>query len=221
MSDTPRLRVAIAGAGGMGREALAWLRDARPDVDPVAFFTRDASERPKGAGVDLPVVDTVARLADAGVDAVVLAVGDVDRRADLSVQLRDASLPVITVVHPSAFLGPGIQVGEGSIVAPGCIITRDVTIAPMTIINYGARIGHDCSVGRLSFVGPGAVLTGAVTLAERAFIGAGAVILPEVTVGPGAIVGAGAIVTADVPRGTTVVGNPAIPMSREGVEDVR
>ena len=167
MSETSRLRVAIAGAGGMGREALAWLRDARPDVDPVAFYTRDASERPKGAGIDLPVVDTLARMRNAKVGAVVLAVGDVYRRAEISAQLSEVSISVLTVVHPTAFIGPGVEVGDGGIVAPGCIITRDVTIAPMTIINYGATIGHDCSIGGFSFIGPGAVLTGAVTLGTR------------------------------------------------------
>ncbi len=205
----------------MGREALAWLRDARPDVDPVAFFTRDATERPQGAGVDIPVVDTIARLGDAGVNAVVLAVSDADRRAEISVQLREASLLVLTVVHPSAFIGPGVTVGAGTIVAPGCIITRDVTIAPMVIMNYGAKVGHDCSIGGFSFIGPGAVLTGTVTLGTRSFVGAGAVVLPGVSLGEGAKVGAGAVVTADVPPGVTVVGNPAARISHEGADDDR
>jgi sugar O-acyltransferase (sialic acid O-acetyltransferase NeuD family) len=205
----------------MGREALAWLRDARPDVDPVVFYTRDGSERPRGAGIDIPVVSTLARLRDVGVDAVVLAVGDVDRRAEISAELREAALSMLAVVHPSSFIGPGVSVGEGAIVAPGCIITRDVTIAPMAILNYGAKVGHDCSIGTFAFIGPGAVLTGAVTLEGRSFVGAGAVVLPGISIGEGATVGAGAVVTADVPRGATVVGNPAVRISPEGAEDDR
>ncbi len=221
MSDSGRLRVAIAGAGGMGREALAWLRDARPDVDPVVFFTLDASERPRGAAVDIPVVDSLARLEQARVRAVVLAVGDVDRRVEVGVQLREAALPALTVIHPSAFIGPGVGIGEGAIVAPGCIITRDVTISPMAIVNYGASIGHDCSVGEFAFVGPGVVLTGAVTMERCSSVGAGAVVLPGLSIGEGSKVGSGAVVTADVPPGATVVGNPAVRIPREGVEDDR
>lgn len=44
---------------------------------------------------------------------------------------------------------------------------------------------------------------------RRAAVGTGAIVLPGVTIGVGAMVGAGAVVTADVPDGTTVVGNPA------------
>ena len=216
VSEAERMRVAIAGAGGMGREALAWLRDARPDVDPVAFFTRDASERPQGADVDLPVVASLVDLVDAGIDAVVLAVGDNRRRAEIGAELRAASIPAMTVVHPTVFFGPGVRFDDGAIVAPGCIITRDVSIGAMTIINYGARVGHGCSLDQLAFVGPSAVLAGSVTLEERAFVGAGAVILPGVLVGADATVGAGAVVLSDVPRGAIVVGNPAMQRRSEG-----
>ena len=51
------------------------------------------------------------------------------------------------------------------------------------------------------------------TLVKRgASIGSGATILCGVTIGENAVVGAGAVVTKDVPAGTTVIGNPAMPL---------
>jgi predicted dinucleotide-utilizing enzyme len=111
-------RVAIAGAGGMGREALAWLRDARPDVEAVAFFTADAAERPSGADVDLPVMTSVDELGS-GVDGVVLGIGDGARRRKVADEVEAAGLALVTVVHPTAFVGPGVALGDGVIVAPG------------------------------------------------------------------------------------------------------
>lgn len=50
-----------------------------------------------------------------------------------------------------------------------------------------------------------------VKIGHNVWIGGGAIILPGVTVGDDAIVGAGSVVTRDVPKGATVLGNPARP----------
>jgi sugar O-acyltransferase (sialic acid O-acetyltransferase NeuD family) len=206
------MRVAIAGAGGMGREALAWLRDARPDVDPVAFFVADARERPQGADVGLLVVDSPGALRELGVTAAVLGIGDGLRRRMVADELAEAGVAVAQVLHPMSFRGPGVVIGEGSLLAPGSVLTRDVAVGRGVVINYRAAVGHDCVLGDFSFLGPGVILTGDVSVGDDALIGAGAVVLPGRMVGDGATVGAGAVVTRDVPAGSVVVGNPARPI---------
>lgn len=206
-------RVAIAGAGGMGREALAWLRDARPDLEPVAFFVASIDERPTGVGVNLTVMTSVDDLVTPGIDGVVLGIGDGTARRKVADEVVSAGLTLVTVVHPSAFLGPGVAVGDGCIVAPGSVITRDVRLGCGVIVNYGANVGHDCAIGDFALIGPRAVLTGDVRVGAGSLVGAGAVILPGRSVGSGAVVGAGAVVTRDVTPGETVVGSPAKQLS--------
>lgn len=203
------MRVAVAGAGGMGREALAWLRDARPDVDPVAFFVADATEHPHGSDVALPMVDRVVGLAELNVNAAVVGIGDGRRRLLVANELSRAGIEILSVLHPTAFRGPGVAIGYGSILAPGVVLTRDVTVGCGVIVNYGAAIGHDCTIADFAFLGPGAVLTGDVQIGAMTLIGAGAIILPGRVVGDGARVAAGAVVTQDVTEGIVVVGNPA------------
>ena len=193
----------------MGREALAWLRDARPDLEAVAFFVTDIGERPLGTDVDLPVVASVDALLTAGIDGVVLGIGDAATRRKVADEVASAGLTLVTVVHPRAFLGPGVVVGDGCIVAPGSMITRDVRLGRGVIVNYGANMGHDCMIEDFAFIGPGAVLTGDVRVGSGSLVGAGAVILPGRSVGSGAVVGAGAVVTQDASDGSTVTGVPA------------
>lgn len=202
-------RVAIAGAGGMGREALAWLRDARPDLHPVAFFVADAGERPTGADVDMPVMTSVSELVGDGVNGVALGIGDGAARRKVADEITAAGLTLVTIVHPSAFLGPSLTVGDGCIVAPGSVLTRDIHLGRGAIVNFGANIGHDCVIEDFAFIGPGAVLTGDVRVGSGSLVGAGAVILPGRWVGSGAVVGAGAVVTQDASDGSTVTGVPA------------
>ena len=202
-------RVAIAGAGGMGREALAWLRDARPDLEAVAFFVAQVGERPTGAGVDLPVMTSVEELSKEKVSDAVLGIGDGTVRRRVADEVEAAGLLLVTLVHPTAFLGPGVAVGNGCIVAPGSVLARDVQLGRGVIVNYGANVGHDCVIEDFAFIGPGAVLTGDVRIGAGSLVGAGAVILPGRSVGSGAVVGAGAVVTQDVTAGETVVGSPA------------
>ncbi len=217
MSAPKVQRVAVAGAGGMGREALAWLCDSRPDVDPVAFFVADLTERPRGADVDLLVRDSLEDLRDLGVEAAVLGIGDSTRRRSVADELRGAGFALLSIRHPTAFVGPGVRIDEAAIVAPCCVLTRDVQIGRGAIVNYRAAVGHDCDVGDFAFLGPGAVLTGDVRVGEGALVGAGAVILPGRTIGDGATVGAGAVVTRDVADGAVVTGNPAqVAAGRDG-----
>lgn len=207
---TPHVsRVAIAGAGGMGREALAWLRDEQPDIEVVAFFAADAAERPSGVDVDLPVVTSLDALTAATVDGIVLGIGDGARRRKVAGEVDAAEFTLVTVVHPTAFVGPGVTLGDGVIIAPGCVVTRDVRFGRGAIVNYGAKVGHDSEIGDFAFLGPGAVLTGDVRIGAGTLVGAGAVVLPGRTVGSGAVIGAGAVVTRDVADGSTVISNAA------------
>jgi acetyltransferase EpsM len=211
------MRVAIAGAGGMGREALAWLRDAHPDFEPVAFFTADAEERPTGADLDLTVLTSVKELRELHITASVMGIGNGRFRRGVADELCDAGFVLLSVVHPTAFVGPGVAIEEAALVAPGCVLTRDIRVGRGAIVNYRAAVGHDCAVGAFAFLGPGAVLTGDVCVGAGALIGAGAVILPGRSVGEDATVGAGAVVTRNVGAGMVVMGNPArVAVLRDG-----
>lgn len=196
----------IVGTGGMGREALAWARDLH-GPDAVAGFVDDAPTAGHVAG--LPVLGDVAWLIG-GQQMVVVAIGDCRQRANVIEQLGDDRCA--TLVHPTAYLGPDVEIGGGALICPGVTITRDVVIGRGTIVNYGAAIGHDTNVGSACFIGPGATLGGGVVIGDEVWVGIGASVIQGIRIGSGTTVGAGASVVSDLPADVTAVGVPCRPV---------
>ena len=204
-------RVVVIGAGGMGREAAAWVADALPDAQLVGFLDADpALHGTEVAGS--PVLGGEDWLEDHLDVEVVLGIGAPLVRAAVVARLDAAGVRLVTVVHPSVTVGPRVTVEEGAVVCPGVLLTCDVRIGRTAIVNYGAMVGHDGDIGDGAFIAPGVHLPGNVRVGEQADIGIGASVIQGVTIGARAVVGAGAAVIRDVAPDTTVVGVPAAPL---------
>jgi sugar O-acyltransferase (sialic acid O-acetyltransferase NeuD family) len=131
-----------------------------------------------------------------------------DRIALRSV-LERRGLEIVTLIHRTAFVARGNEVGAGTQILAGVNLCAGVSVGRSVIINTAASIDHGCSIADGVHIGPGARVAGEVRIDERAFVGVGATILPRIHIGHDAIVGAGAVVTRDVPPGIVVAGNPA------------
>lgn len=117
-----------------------------------------------------------------------------------------------TLVHPTAVVAPGVELGEGAQIMAGAVLQPGVTIGANAIVNTRAAIDHDCRVGDHAHIATGAALSGTVRVGEGAHVGTGAAIIQGITLGPGALVAAGAAVVRDVAAGSRVAGVPARPM---------
>lgn len=205
--------IAIIGAGGHGRELadivlaiaktaggislLGIVDDGDPDLGLLAR-----------SGVRF--LGSTSRLDSRDID-VFIGVGNPATRARIDTSLGAMAVPL---VHPSASMGSNTDVGPGSVLAQGVIVTTNVTIGRHSHVNIGSTISHDCAIGDHVTICPGVHLTGDVRIGDRVFIGAGATVLPGLTIGDDAVVGAGAVVTSDVRRAETVAGVPAIVLER-------
>lgn len=114
-----------------------------------------------------------------------------------------------TLIHPSVIQSRFVEIGEGSVIAAGTIITTNVVIGSHCLLNLTCTVGHDCILEDYVSVMPGCNISGNVKLKDGSYLGTGVKIIPNKTVGVNSIIGAGAVVIKDVDDYVTVVGNPA------------
>jgi sugar O-acyltransferase (sialic acid O-acetyltransferase NeuD family) len=204
--------VVILGAGGFARE-LYWvfLEDNEQKKRwNVLGFVDDKPELQGAVICDLPVLGTMEWLEGNRRKSVELISSAGNPRTRKGLAGRGAALGFgfCTVVHPSARMSRWVELGPGTVVTAGCVLTTQVKVGAHTLVNLNSTIGHDCVIGAYSNINPGCQISGAVNFGEGVYFGTGAVIIQGKSVGEWSIVGAGAVVTSDIPSHVTAVGVP-------------
>ena len=118
-------------------------------------------------------------------------------------------LTFATLVHPEAYLGSNVHVGEGVVVNTRATIAPNVFLDDFCLVNRAAMIGHDTRIGRYSRIAPAATLGGLTRIGEKCSIGIGAIVLDRIEIGDWSVIGAGALVTRNVPGKVVAYGVPA------------
>jgi sugar O-acyltransferase (sialic acid O-acetyltransferase NeuD family) len=210
-------RIVIVGAGGHGREILQLIRDinaAAPTWDCAGFLVDAGFDTPP-AVAGLPVLGDLGWLAANPDAAVVVAVGAPSARKRLVRRIRAlGGNPFPVLVHPRAWIGAGVELGAGSVVCAGVMLTTDIRLGEHVHVNVGCTLAHDDVLEDFVTLAPGVHLAGKVLLREGAELGVGSAVIPGAQVGAWALVGAGAVVTADIDADCTAVGAPARPVKR-------
>ena len=101
--------------------------------------------------------DQLKELA-ASYNGVIVSIGNREIRRELIHRIQEASLPLVSLIHPRAYVAPSAHVGIGSIVLPGAVVHSNAVIGRACIISIGALIDHDAVVDDFSHINTGAVV---------------------------------------------------------------
>ena len=205
-------KLAIFGSGGFAREVHQLVEDlnaCKPTWDLVGFA--DDDERKHGILVHgYPVVGGASWLAERADVSAVIAIGSTPAKQKVAWKLAALGFRSFsTLIHPKAWIGNRVEIGEGSIVCAGNLITTDIKIGRHVILNLGCTVGHDAVIEDLVTVAPSVNISGAVKVREGCDLGTGGATTQGVEIGPWSVIGAGAVVTRDIPANATAVGVPA------------
>lgn len=146
-----------------------------------------------------------SKLSLTSIRELIFAIGNNRIRHRLATKLK---VKFGIVVHPSAVISKGIQIGRGSVIMAGVVVNADAKIGMHTILNTSCSVDHDCVIEDFVHLSPKVALAGSVFVGEGTHVGIGAVVIQGIKIGKWATIGAGAVVIRDVPDYAVVVGNP-------------
>jgi sugar O-acyltransferase (sialic acid O-acetyltransferase NeuD family) len=202
----------IVGAGGFGREVLAYARDVARAAGTfrIAGFLDDHPAALHGRDVGAAVLGTIASLTPGQDDRFVLAVGEPRVRRALALALaargvRDDAF--VSIVHPTAYVAG--ELAPGCVVAPFAFVGPGAALGRHAVLNTYASAGHDAQLGDYAVLSPYAVVNGNVVLEDGVFLATHATVVPGKRVGAWSKLGAGAVALGDLEPGTLAMGNPA------------
>ncbi|WP_433380383.1 acetyltransferase [Actinoplanes sp. CA-142083] len=199
----------IVGAGGFARETAAAAAAAGFRV---LGFLDDNPDLHGTVRSGLPILGEVSRVLDMPEAAVVVCVGNPRNYTARRKIVERLGLPAhryATVLHPSVSIGAGCDVGPGSVLLAGTVLTADVEVGSHVAVMPQAVLTHDDRIEDYATIASGVRLGGGAVLETGAYVGAGALVREGVRVGAWSLIGMGSVVLTDVPSEEIWVGSPA------------
>ena len=211
-------KIAIYGAGGFGREVktlIDQINDCSYEWDFEGYFDDDPKFRDQNIN-GFPVLGGISQLNILDHEtAIVLAIGDSKLKKECIQSINNSKIYYPVLIHPSVIIGDkqNVNIGEGTLITAGNILTVNIEIGNHVMINLDCTIGHDASIGDYCSIMPSVNISGNVKLNEGVYVGTGVKIINNLEIGANSVIGAGAVVIRDIMPDKTYVGNPAKPLT--------
>jgi sugar O-acyltransferase (sialic acid O-acetyltransferase NeuD family) len=212
-------QIAIYGGGGFARE-VAWLVEScGVEHYTVTCFIDDNPSAQGSVLNSIPVYSLDEARTHFPEARIVGGVGNPATRQQLMTKAATAGFEYATIVHPNVERSRWVEIGDGTVICAGNILTTNIMLHEHVQINLDCTIGHDVIMGAYTTLAPGVHVSGWVHFGERVYVGTGANIIngsatEPLVIGDDAVIGAGACVTKSVSANITVVGVPAKPLQR-------
>lgn len=208
------MKIAIFGAGGLGREIsclLKLLDSEKKSWDMIGFFddgVRKGSQNEYGA-----VLGGMDEL-NAWTEKLALAIAIGDPKSIYSVVGR-ISNPKITfpnIISPDLLMHDqeSFKSGKGNIIAAKCIISCNVKMGDFNLLNGNVIVGHDAVIGSYNAIMPSVNISGEVEIGDCNFLGVSSSVLQRVKVGNRVRISAGSVVIRKTQDDSMYLGNPAM-----------
>ncbi len=207
-----RNSVVVIGSSGHAKVVIDVIeKEGKYRIAGLIDSLKPAGESVSGYGI-LGNEDVLAALVEKGeVMGGIIAIGDNWRRYLVSEKIKSIlpGFKFISSLHPSAQIGRGVTIGDGSVLMAGAIVNSDSRVGNFCILNTRASLDHDSVMEDFSSLAPNAVTGGNVHIGSFSAVSLGASIIHGVKVGEHSVLGAGALAVDDIPHHSVAYGTPA------------
>lgn len=201
----------IIGAGGHAKVVIDAAKKNGFEVIGVTDETLEIGSECLGCAV-LGKDDILKQIYSSDLKTAFMGIGQVGYpalRNKLYEKIKKDGYVFPKLVHPTAYVGMNVQIGDGTLICPYAVINPEAVIGELCIINSAAVVEHEVCVEDGVHIAVHATILGQAYIKKNTFIGAGSVVLQGVSVGENCIIGAGSVVLYDIPDNCVAVGTPA------------
>lgn len=208
-------RIAIYGAGGLGREVAGGIQRingaGKGNWEFVGFYddNKDVGTPVSHYGEVMGGMDDLNAVEEPL--AIAIAVGDpvtrkliLDRITNKNIYYPNLIAPSFRILDPKTFV-----IGQGNIIQDSCSVTCNVSVGDFNVLNGSNVLGHDVVLGDFNVLMPGVRLSGSVGVGECNLFGVDSVVLQRIRVGNNITLGAGSVLMTKPKNGCTYIGVPA------------
>lgn len=192
--------IVIIGAGGIGRE-VAWIIEEINEVKPtwnIVGFVDDNSEmwrKELNGHKVLGGINILDKLESK--PEVIVAIANCGVKKDIVARLN-GKFDFATVIYPTVRVSRFVEIGQGTIIYPGVILTVNTKIGNHVVISGNCGIGHDTVIGDFSSVLWGSCFSGFDVVGEECFVGVGTKVAQGVSIDDGRRISTGEIIIEDI-----------------------
>lgn len=210
-------KIAIYGAGGLGREIQMLIEHINRAENVWNFrgFFDDAYE--KGDSINgAELIGGLQEINDYPEQlSLVLAFGKPETKKSAVERIKNTNISYPVLVHPQTQLGNRkyVTIGEGSILTAGTIVAVNVEIGRHVLVNFGSIIGHDVKIGDYVSIMPSVNVNGEVTVHDGVYLGVRSTLINQIEIGKNTTIGAGSVVYNSIRENCMAIGMPAVPMN--------
>jgi sugar O-acyltransferase (sialic acid O-acetyltransferase NeuD family) len=103
-----------------------------------------------------------------------------------------------------------INIGEGSIICAGTILTTNLKLGKFTQLNLSTTIGHDTELGNFCTTAPGVNISGNCKIGNNVYFGTNSSIKPNIKIVDNVIIGLNSGVVKNISESGIYIGTPSI-----------
>ena len=195
------MRFIIIGGGGFGLELYTYISSDIQSGKLRSHCTIGVLDDSPDCElmVRVPIANYLGRVQEfvpSEGDQALIAIGSVAGRKKVFRIAQELKIPFATYIHPSAWVAPNANLGQGVIVCPNCVVSACAEVSDNVAINVFCGVGHGAKVGMHTVMGPYSVINGDTALGEGCLLGSRATLFPRVVLGKGCMVDAHTAVKA-------------------------